>query len=427
MIAQSIPEPGGNMLRNRWFQLVASVIAMIMIANLQYAWNLFNEPIRKATNWKLSDIQWAVTLFLFVQTFAQPAQGWIIDRMGPRILITIGGLLVGVGWTSLAYADSLMKLYVFYAIAGIGAASVYSGCISAALKWFPDRRGFAAGIIAAGFGGGSVLTIAPIGWIIQKYNYGSAFVVTGVIQGLILMVTAQVLRKPPADFAVKAAAPGQAATRQSREQFTTAEMLRTGRFYLMYVMFVMAVWGGLTLNANAGSLAKEWNISNAMFLAASSLFPAANAVSRIFWGWASERTGRENAMVVAFILQAGFLMSVPLVGHLSGIFFVASLMLVSFTWGASYSVFPATIGDYFGSRNAASNYSFVYTAKGVASLGIFLAPWVREQFGTWSATFYASALLVLISGLLAFLLRSLPLPKKKTYAAAQEMAASRGV
>src|SRR5215470_17934884 len=140
------------MFRNRWFQLVASVIAMIMIANLQYAWNLFNEPIRKATGWRLSDIQWAVTLFLFVQTFAQPAQGWIIDRMGPRILITIGGLLVGFGWTSMAYADSLMKLYVFYAIAGIGAASVYSGCISAALKWFPDRRGFAAGVIAAGFG-----------------------------------------------------------------------------------------------------------------------------------------------------------------------------------------------------------------------------------------------------------------------------------
>ena len=149
-------------MKNRWIQLAGSLLAMLMIANLQYAWTLFVEPIRGATGWKLSDIQWAFTLFILCETWAMPLEGWLIDRIGPRVFITAAGVLCGIGWTAMATAATLHQLYGYYAVAGLGAAFVYSGSIAAALKWFPDKRGLAAGIIAGGFGSGSAIFIPII-------------------------------------------------------------------------------------------------------------------------------------------------------------------------------------------------------------------------------------------------------------------------
>src|SRR5215471_1592930 len=183
-------------IKNRWFQLGASLVAMIMIANLQYSWTLFVEPMRAATGWKLSEIQWAFTLFILFQTWVQPAQGFLIDRMGPRVFTTLAGVLCGIGWTGLGLANSLSMLYLLYVIAGIGAALVYGGCIGSALKWFTKERGFAAGLIAAGFGGGTALFIPFIAWIINHRGYQAAFVWTGLVQGAIILLVAQFLRHP---------------------------------------------------------------------------------------------------------------------------------------------------------------------------------------------------------------------------------------
>src|SRR5262245_55705537 len=188
---------------NPWFQLVFSLIAMIMIANLQYSWTLFVEPMRDARAWQLSEIQGAFSFFILLQTWVQPLDGWFIDRIGPRRFITAAGVLCGLGWSALAYATSLSQLYFFYGMAGIGAAFVYSGCIGSALKWFPNRRGLAAGVIAAGFGGGTSLFVPIIAYLIRDYSYNSAFLVTGVIQGVIITIVAQFLRHPRPDFAPK--------------------------------------------------------------------------------------------------------------------------------------------------------------------------------------------------------------------------------
>src|SRR5207342_1043908 len=173
-------------LNNRWFQLIASLIAMIMIANLQYAWTLFVDPLQKSTGWKLSDIQFAFTLFVLFQTWVQPLDGWLIDRLGPRGFMSAAGLLCGLGWAGLGYATSLPMLYALYCAAGMGAAFVYSASIGSALKWFKERRGLAAGIIAAGFGGGTALFIPVISTIIQSRGYQSAFIATGIFQGLVI-------------------------------------------------------------------------------------------------------------------------------------------------------------------------------------------------------------------------------------------------
>ena len=194
------------MRQNRWLQLGASLVAMVMIANLQYAWTLFVEPMQAATGWKLSEIQWGFTLFIIFETWVMPIEGWLIDRMGPRIFLTIAGVLCGVGWTALGFVRTLWQLYLFYSIAGVGAAFVYSGSIAAGLKWFPDRRGLASGIIAAGFGSGSALFIPVIAYLIREYSYRDAFLYTGILQGLVILAVAQVLRNPGPEFSKSKAA-----------------------------------------------------------------------------------------------------------------------------------------------------------------------------------------------------------------------------
>jgi OFA family oxalate/formate antiporter-like MFS transporter len=393
------------MLNNRWFQLGASLIAMIMIANLQYAWTLFVQPLREGTGWALPDIQLAFTLFILFQTWVQPLDGWFIDRLGPRWFITAAGLLCGLGWAGMGYATSLPMLYVLYCAAGTGAAFVYSGCIGSALKWFKDRRGLASGIMAAGFGGGTALFIPIISSTLKSDGYQATFLATGIAQGLVIVLVAQFLRHPRADSPAPKVAGG--ASTVDRRQFTTPEMLRTPQFYFMYVMFVLMATGGLLVTANAGPIARSWGYSADLLALAAMLSPLANGGSRIFWGWVSDRLGRESTMVLSFTLQAMCLFLVVTTGQRSSTWFVASLVAVYFTWGQIYSLFPATSGDYFGSRHATSNYAVLYTAKGVAAiLGGWIGALIAEQSGSWTLGFYGSTVMALIAAMMAVKLRS---------------------
>jgi len=390
-------------LHNRWFQLGASLIAMIMIANLQYSWTLFVSPLQKGTGWKLSDIQFAFTLFILFQTWVQPLDGWLVDRLGPRGFITAAGLLCGLGWAGMGYATSLPMFYVLYCVAGTGAAFVYSCSIGSALKWFKERRGLASGIMAAGFGGGTALFIPFIQSMIRENGYQAAFLTTGVLQGVVIAAVAQVQRHPPA---APAPAPGakKAAAILEKKQFTTMEVLRTPQFYVMYVAFVLMATGGLLVTANAGPMAKSWGFSITL---AATLSPLANGAARIFWGWASDRLGRENTMVVTFVLQALCLVAVATLGQRSTAWFVATLVAVYFTWGQIYSLFPSTSGDYFGAQHATSNYAVLYTAKGVASIiGSYLGALLFERSGSWAMGFYGSAVMALVAAALAYGLRT---------------------
>ena len=392
-------------INNRWFQLVSSLLAMIMIANLQYSWTLFVGPMQTSTGWKLSDIQFAFTLFILFQTWVQPMDGWLIDRLGPRWFISAAGLLCGLGWAGMGYARSLPALYALYCLAGMGAAFVYSASMGSALKWFKGRRGLASGIMAAGFGGGTALFIPLISALIAQRGYHQTFLATGLVQGLVILLVAQFLRHPQeADPAIRPASQQGGA---GGPQLTTLEMLRTPRFYAMYAMFVLMATGGLLVTASAGPMARSWGLSAGALTLATTLGPLANGASRIFWGWVSDRLGRETTMVIAFLLQALCLCLVVALGEHSGTWFALTLVLVYFTWGEIYALFPSATGDYFGSRHATSNYSVLYTAKGVASIiGGWFGAFLFERTGTWSFGFFGSALMALTAAVLAFRLRA---------------------
>src|SRR5262245_8985131 len=228
------------------FQLIASLIVMVMISSLEYAWNLFQEPIRAAHGWEVSSVAFAFSIFAFLQTFVQPLDGWFIDKLGPRGFITVAGVLCGVGWSAMGYAHTLPQLYVAYALAGVGAAFVYSGAIGSALKWYPTRRGFASGVIAAGFGGGTALFALAISYIIKTRDYSTAFLWTGILQGAVITLVAQTLRHPGSDFKPPKPAPTATPTKSRRntENFAPAEMLRSPQFYVLYLMFVAMATGG---------------------------------------------------------------------------------------------------------------------------------------------------------------------------------------
>src|SRR5450755_1517499 len=401
---------------NRWFRLVSAVVAMIMIANLQYAWTLFVKPLIAAHHWKLSEVQWAFTFFIACQTWFMPCSGWLIDRLGPRKFVTVAGILCGAGWAALGSVETLPALYALYAAAGIGAALVYCGSMGVALKWFPDKRGLATGVTAAAFGSGTALFIPLIAHIVRDSGYRTAFLYTGIGQGLAIICAAQFLRNPVqgevAPVAIKAK------IRTHHEDFSSPEMLRTPHFYLLYLMMFLMGISGLMVTAQLAPLADSFKISAAAVTFALSMNPIANGASRLFWGWVSDHLGRERTMICAFLIQSAALLIVPWFGKGSDTSFIVCLALVYFSWGEVYVLFPSVSADLFGVRNASANYGFLYSTKGVASIvGGGLAAMLFEKIGSWDVVFYGGAALALCSALMAVVLMRMPLPRKTQMAA----------
>ena len=400
---------------NRWVRLIGSVIAMAMIANFQYAWALFVKPMMGATGWKLSDVQWGFTIFIALETWVQPFTGRYMDKLGPRVFMSFGAVMCGVGWVGMGRAHTLTALYLLYGLAGIGAALVYCGSTIVGLKWFPDKLGLASGLIAAGFGSGAALFVPYIAYIIRTQNYRSAFLYTGVGQGIIILLVSQLMVNPdPNDPQVAGKKAGSKyKVRAQAEQFTSSEMLGTYQFYMLYAMMLMMGIGGLMVTAQLGSVADTLGIAKAAFTLAIFVNSLANGAGRIFWGWVSDHLGRERTMIIAFLIQALALVTVLRLGRNSPFWFVGLLAIVLFTWGEIYSLFPATMADFFGIKNSGSNYAFLYSSKGVASiLAGGLAALLFEKMGSWTVVFYGSAILAFITSIMAALLIAVPQPTK---------------
>jgi len=287
---------------------------------------------------------------------------------------------------------------------------VYGASMGSALKWFRERRGLASGIMAAGFASGTSLFIPIIARTIDADGFRTAFLRTGIVQGIVIVIVAQFLRLPPREAATAPTA--KTKTRIGAHQFTTGEMLATGHFYLLYVMFLLMGIGGLLVTAQVGPIATTWGFSPATLVLAATLSPLANGGGRVFWGQVSDRVGREKTMLIAFTIQAGCLGLVTSVGRASPTWFIVTLLATYFTWGEIYALFPATVGDYYGSKYATANNSILYAAKGVAGFVIVLPQMLQRQTGSWGPAFAGCAVLAAMTALIAVGIRRLPLPAK---------------
>jgi len=421
-------QPSTSPFANPWVQLMLGVICMASVANLQYGWTLFVNPIDAKYHWGRSAIQVAFTIFVLIETWLVPVEGYLVDKFGPRWVVLGGGVLVAIAWALNSSASSLPTLYFAAAVGGIGTGSVYGTCVGNALKWFPGRRGLAAGITASGFGAGAALTIVPISHMISSSGYEQAFLFFGLLQGGIVFLVSWMLMAPPAQIMaakVKAA--------QTARGFTPSEVLRSPVFYVLYLMFVLIAAGGLTMAASMAPIAKDLKIDKVpvdLFGITAGALVFALALNRIFdgvgrpgFGWLSDRIGREYTMVLAFMTGAAALYTLSHSGS-NPVVFVLVTALYFGVYGEIFSLFPATQGDTFGARYVTANNGMLYTAKGAGALLVPIAAGLSKAHG-WAVVFdIAMTFNVIAAALALFVLKPMRLRHfantHDTYAAAPE-------
>ncbi len=405
----------GAFASTRWSYLVICIICMVMIANLQYGWTLFVNPINKAHGWSIASIQVAFAIFIALETWLTPLEGWIVDSLGaqrgPKLMVGFGGIMVAIGWVINAYADSLEMLYLGAVIGGIGGGAVYATSVGMAVKWFPDRRGLAVGLTAAGYGAGAALTVIPIRAVIDTYGYQTAFLWFGIIQGGVVFILAWLLRGPEQGELAFAPPPKVA---QSAKSYSPKEVVLSPVFWLLYIMFVMVSASGLMATAQIAPIAKDFNVGNTILFAGASTLTVAlivdnvcNGGARPLFGWVSDNIGREYTMAIAFGLGAVAYWMLGALGTAPWAFVIFAAMIF-LTWGEIFSLFPSTCTDTFGPKFATVNLSLLYTAKGTSAFLVPLANVIKSSTGSWHMVFVVTAAMnVIVVALALFVLKPL--------------------
>jgi len=414
-VSQSAGDRAVPSLSGRWGQLICCIICMVLIANLQYGWTLFVNPINKTHGWSLASIQFAFSVFIALETWLTPVEGWIVDvlgaRRGPKLVVAFGGIAVAVGWIINAYAQSLEMLYLGAVVGGIGGGAVYATSVGQAVKWFPDRRGLAVGLTAAGYGAGAAVSVVPIRMVIASSGYEAAFFWFGLVQGGIVFVLAWLLRGPDPGEMAGAPPPKVAQTARS---YAPQEVLATPVFWLLYVMFVLVSASGLMATAQIAPIAKDFDIGDVVvFWGATTLSAAliidnlANGAARPLFGWISDNIGREYTMAIAFGLGGIAYWLLGALGQAPWAF-VLFAALIFLTWGEIFSLFPSTCTDTFGTKFATVNLSLLYTAKGTSAFLVPVANIIESATGGWHMVFVATAIInFVVVALALFVLKPL--------------------
>lgn len=400
---------GARTSERRWFQLALGTLAMMAVSSPQYVWTLFAGPLDKAMGTTLAEIQVTFSLLIVVSTFFSPFLAFMVDRFGPRQLFSVGAVMSGGSWILSAYATNLWTIYFTYGIiGGIGLGIIGVGVVGLMVRWFPDRRGLAVGVVQAGFGFGPVFTSFPIDSMIKASGYQHTLIVWGFIQGLIGLLVAQGLRRPPENYRPDGYSEDTIQLEmQSQRSYSPKEMLQNPIYYLLFIMMAMMSTSGLMIVSNVGPIANEYKVAQVIILGMAAL-PLSltisrftNGLTRPFFGWVSDHIGREYTMALAFSCEAAAIL--VLFAFLNNpVMFVLLTGLVFFGWGEIFSLFPSTLTDTFGTKYATTNYGFLYIAQGVGSiLGGPAAALLKQMTGGWTAVFVVVVCLDALTALLA--------------------------
>jgi MFS transporter, OFA family, oxalate/formate antiporter len=385
---------------------------MMPVSSPQYVWTLFTGPLNQAMHTTLTEIQVTFSLLIVMSTFCSPPLAYLVDRFGPRLLLSVGALLSGGSWVLSAYATNVWAIYVTYGIiGGIGLGIVGVGVVGLMVRWFPDRRGLAVGIVQAGFGFGPIFSSFPIDTMIKASGYQNTFLTWGLIFGTIGLLAAQGLRRPPDGYdRIGFSKESSQVNLQSARSYSPKEMLQEPIFYLLFIMMAMMSTSGLMVVANVAPIANEYHVAQVLVLGMAAL-PLSltlsrftNGLTRPIFGWVSDQIGREATMALAFSLEAGAILA--LLTFLDNpLMFVLLTGLVFFGWGEILSLFPSTLTDIFGPKFATTNYGFLYIAQGVGSiLGGPAAAFVHLVTGGWTAVFVIVACVDALTAFLAITL-----------------------
>jgi OFA family oxalate/formate antiporter-like MFS transporter len=398
-------------MRFRWVILCALVLCMMAVANAQYAWTLFTGPLQKEFKTTLAIVQVTLAIFIAIQTWLVPAENYLVDKLGPRWIMTIAGLIVGISWVWSSKVTSIPGLYLAYGLGGVGVGAVYGASVGMAVKWFPDHRGLTAGLVAGSYGFGTLFTVLPIQAIISSSGgWRQAFFTFGIIQAVVVMVASQFTRAPrpgwiPVGWVPKTTGKG---LLQSARNYTPGEMMSTLPFYILYAMMTMVAFGGMMVTAQLAPIGRSYGHDKVTVLFTSAVALALmldrflNGFTRPMWGWISDHIGRYNTMALAFTLEAIAINVFARVVH-NTLGFVIMSGLTFFAWGEIYSLFPSAITDIYGTKYAATNYGIQYTSKGLATL--LAAPgaaWLMERTGSWLPVLYTAVGMDLCAAALAW-------------------------
>ncbi|HUI13193.1 MAG TPA: oxalate/formate MFS antiporter [Xanthobacteraceae bacterium] len=406
---------GASVQAVRWQQLIIAIICMVLIANLQYGWTFFVNPLNQAHGWSKASIQFAFSIFIALETWLTPIEGWLVDslgvRRGPKLMIAFGGIMVALGWIVNSMAGSLEMLYLGAAISGVGGGAIYATCVGQAVKWFPDRRGLAVGLTAAGYGAGTALTVIPITAVISSSGYEAAFFWFGLVQGGIVFVLAWLMRAPDPGELAGLGAPK---VTQTAQNYSPAQALSTPVFWVLYIMFIMVSASGLMATAQLAPIAGDFGVGKVVIMFGLTTLVTAgiidnlcNGGARPLFGWISDNIGREYTMAIAFGLGGIAYWLLGTLGHAPWAF-VLFAGLIFLTWGEIFSLFPSTCTDTFGTKFATVNLSLLYTAKGASAFLVPVANLVKNATGGWHMVFVVTAIMnFIVVALALFVLKPL--------------------
>ena len=401
--------------RTRGTQLALALLCMLAISSPQYVWTLLTKPFAAGLGVSLPELQVTFSLLVVVQTFLSPLQGWLIERLGVRLLLSLGGLLTGLSWILASQANTLVMLYLSYGVlGGLGTGTIYVGAIGLVTRWFPERRGLAAGIAAAGYGMGAIATTFPITASLSSQGLAATLAWYGLGIGVVAVAAAQGLRLPDRDQSALlaqglAARRAQGTEPAARPSVRPGRMLRTPVFWLMFLMMTLMSTSGLMVISQMASFTRDFGLASTLVFGLAAL-PLAltldrvtNGLTRPFFGWLSDRLGREQTMALAFGFEA-LAMALWLFTRDNAAVFVVMSGVVFFGWGEIFSLFPATLIDTFGEDHATVNYGFLYMSQGLGSiLGGPLAALLHQVTGSWMPVFGVVIACDLLTAVLALL------------------------
>ncbi|MCI1033756.1 oxalate/formate MFS antiporter [Raoultella terrigena] len=388
----------------KWTQLTLGLICMASISSPQYVWTLLTRPLTEKLGVGLAELQVTFSLLIILQTFFSPFQGRLVEKFGPRLLISLGTVMAGLSWVLSAQVNGLAALYLVYGcLGGLGTGIVYIGVVGLMVKWFPQHRGFAAGAVAAGYGMGAIMTTFPISLSLVSNGLEQTMTIFGIIFAAVGLLASQGLRLPPD----RGALPVSQRVAQSTRQFTSREMLRQPLFWLMFAMMAMMSTSGLMVTSQMAVFAEDFGISKAVVFGMAAL-PLAltidrftNGLTRPLFGFISDRYGREQTMFIAFALE-GVAMMLWLACRDDPLLFVLLSGGVFFGWGEIFSLFPSTLTDTFGSEYAAANYGWLYISQGIGSIfGGPLAALLYQHTHGWHVVFSCAIALDFVTAALA--------------------------